>query len=224
MSDYLCFMKPLLLFLITSIFWQCSPLRVVKPLEVGKTQAQVEYGGPIIEFGSIPIPMPLISLGLAHGYTEHTSIHGGLHLTSLAAANLHLDGGITRGFIVPEKWRPGLSGTLQADLILGFRELEFRIYPQANLNVYWQHGNHIPYISVGNWFDFFRGTTQAPDFLPGWIPVLHLGHRIERENWDIGIEIQYIGAFSDNREVVVSYANPFNYGAFGIYFLAAKNF
>jgi hypothetical protein len=51
----------------------CAPSRIVKPLEKGEQSLTANLGGPLIKFGSAPIPIPLTSVMYARGISNKTT-------------------------------------------------------------------------------------------------------------------------------------------------------
>ena len=76
-------MKILLIILITSLVFGCTPSRYVVPLTKKENSIGVAYGGPIIEERGVIAPAPFFSFTYAKGKTKSLTYFGGIQLSSL---------------------------------------------------------------------------------------------------------------------------------------------
>lgn len=62
----------------------CATTHLVRPVGRGNTRVNVSAGGPIIQLGGAPIPLPLTSINVAHGLEDDIDVEAGVHPTALA--------------------------------------------------------------------------------------------------------------------------------------------
>lgn len=102
-------------------------------------------GGSLVNFGGLPIPLPLSSVYGAYGLRPKLSIQGGIGLTAVGFGVAHLDIGATQQVFSHK--RMGISITPTAHFMQGLKanpatsmSSTFRFYPQLNANVFWEVG------------------------------------------------------------------------------------
>ena len=62
----------------------CGTTQLLRPVGAGNTRASASLGGPLIVFGGAPVPLPVSTVGVAHGVSESLDLHGDLHPTAAA--------------------------------------------------------------------------------------------------------------------------------------------
>ncbi len=61
----------------------CTTTHLLRPLGRGNTRGNVSIGGgPMVRFAGAPIPMPVTTLGVAHGVTDGIDVHADVHTTA----------------------------------------------------------------------------------------------------------------------------------------------
>ena len=218
-------MKLFYLFLIT-IFWSCSTVRVVKPLEKGVTEVGFTAGGPIIGFSNTIIPIPMSSIYGSHGITDRLTGFGGVNTTSLLFGVGQLDLGTSYGFLKQDGLKPGLVGTGAFNLMLDRWEWNFRAYPQLDLHTYWdyKHGKGTLYSGVSNWFELRRRALHGLEQEQYWVPNFYLGTKLNGKKLNWMIESRYIAPNYKNDYTVVDFKGLGRKGAFGLYLGVSKVF
>ena len=62
----------------------CGVSRGIRPLGEGVTAATASLGGPFADYAGAQAPLPLATVGVAHGVHERVDIHGAAHITTVA--------------------------------------------------------------------------------------------------------------------------------------------
>lgn len=57
----------------------CATSRALAPLEKGQHGLQISLGGPFVEFGGAPIPVPFTAVGYRYGIDGRTDIHTAIY-------------------------------------------------------------------------------------------------------------------------------------------------
>ena len=211
--------------LLCAIFLsECAPARFVKPLDKDEWAIGANIGGPLIQLFGAKIPVPFSSIYAGYGYTEKTTIHGGIHTTSLAYQTLQIDAGATYLLRDMQETIPGFSMTGSLNAMMDFREANFRAYPSIAGNFFYDLKYGRFYGGVENWIDLFPA--QVPDnsqYNP-WIPAFYLGQTFKFKKWEVNLEYKNLAPFSWNKGHVVRFAKGSDRGAHGIYLNLQKRF
>jgi hypothetical protein len=217
----------LFLALLLIILGSCSTTRVVKPLEHKEVAVGFDFGGPIVDLFGTKIPVPFSSISGAYGVDSNMTVFAGLHTTALAFGNLQMDLGICRSIIDADGRRPGLSVSPIANFMFNFREGDFRLYPELDVNVHWQYSNkykHYAYASVANWFDLAGRKAHNEPNIRHYIPNIALGHTFVRPKMRYTIEARWLAANVSNQNLVVNYNGIGQQGSLGIFIGAYRKF
>ena len=201
----------------------CAPTRFVKPLQKHEKAIAVSIGGPIIDYNSLPIPMPFITAAYGYGLTKSLTGFGALNITSLLYGNLQAEVGLTKQVINQKGALPGISINPVANFI--YRK-DFKVYPQIDLNAFWEYNNkrNFFYVGVTNWFEL--SATRAFDTKQPhhWIISPLIGQTFARTKWNYTVEAKLLAPNISNASVV-DYKTPLGtHGAFGIYFGITRKF
>ncbi len=221
-------MKIKLLYLIlVLLLFSCSATRIVKPLEAKKVAVGFDFGGPIVDFAGVKIPVPFSSFSGAYGIDSMMTVFGGLHTTALAFGNLQMDFGLLRD-IIPAKGRvPGFSVAPVANFMVNFKQGGFRFYPEIDLNLHWQYSlkyRHFMYFSVANWFDLWAKKAHNEPNPTRYIPNFALGHTFENKKMRYILEARWLSPFAPNNNLVVSYNGIGGWGTLAFYFGICRKF
>ena len=215
-------MKQFAILILIALSLGCTPTRVIEPLSKGETQIQGHFGGPIIEFAGLTIPIPNTTIAVNHGLTEKTTLSGGLHFTSMAFENWQIDLGVHHGFLTPSGKRPGLTGSLQINALKAMYHPDFRLWPETQLTAYWKVKKSTLFVSPGSWWELASTRAFGEPITNRWLPYVTIGARLPHHSWNFGLDFRYMGMNLENSGKVVYYATPFNKGAAGIYLSATK--
>lgn len=205
----------------------CVPQKIVKPLQTGQKQLNASIGGPLIAFAGTTIPIPLTSINYAQGVTDSLTFHGGLQLTSLAYKTIQLDAGATYGIIKPKGWQPGLSASGSLNVLTDLRETAFRIYPQLDVNAYWDYGqNHFMYFGVTNWIELNGNRAHEEEQNQQILSGIQFGNTFTQGKWSFTLESKWLAPTRNTRNLTIDYktyqlgGEP--KGAVGVYFGITK--
>ncbi len=205
----------------------CAPARFVEPLPRDHYAATASFGGPLITFDSLVIPMPLTSLAGGYGLTDKTTLFGGLHTTALLFKDLQLDLGALHQLSAQVGWQPAISVAPVANIVLAFRDNAFKVWPEADVNFYWHYlsgcGNLI-YLSSQNWFELSGTRADGAPQTRHWLANIALGHTFDGENWQYVTELKYLEAGVPNLPGPADYHGISGNGAFGVYLALTRKF
>ncbi|MBT8326299.1 MAG: hypothetical protein KJP21_01165 [Bacteroidia bacterium] len=215
---------------LLSVFGACTSQKIVQPLEDGENQLSGNIGGPLIGFAGTTIPIPLTSINYARGITDSLTFHTGIQTTSLIYKTLQLDAGVTYGFFIPNGWIPGLSASGSLNYLNDFRAPNFKIYPQIDLNAYWEYGElHFMYFGVTNWIELSNIRAHDEDQTKRILTGIQFGNTFSTpQNWNFTIESKWLAPTRNSKNLTIDYKtysiNNQPKGAVGIYLGIAKRF
>ncbi len=213
------------LILIVSLFFSCSPVRLVKPLQKGEKAMGSNLGGPIINFAGAPIPLPYTAAFFAKGITDKTSAFGGLHLTALAFGVMQLEVGACRQLWANQSKTLGLSVSPAMHFAVDRWDWNFRFWPQIDCQLYRTFANQsFIYAGVGNWFEPTRMRPHNEMQEKFWFMHPQFGYRWGKHKWNYGIESKWVGSGLANKPNVADYIGIDGKGALGVYFSIMKKF
>jgi hypothetical protein len=200
--------------------FSCAPSRLVKPLKKGDRAVNASFGGPLIRFAGVVIPIPFTSAGYAHGVGNRVSLYGNLHTTSLLFGNIQTDIGSV--FLIHEK--PGIWGVTASPAIQmawSARSMSgFRLWPSADLNlfVHPQARSSFFYAGANAWME--PGARRAHDEPRPkmFVPNLHTGYMWIGTNWNHQLEARWLGVGIPNLPGVTGYVGVGGKGALGIFY------
>jgi hypothetical protein len=217
--------SPKVLFILI-ILASCSPVRYVKPLAKKEHAANLSFGGPLIKFGTNTIPIPFLSANYGFGIDSTLTGFASLNVTSALYGNFQMELGATKQWLKQSKYLPAFSSTLQLNTI--YRNADARkIYPQLDLNLFWEYGKRKNYFYAGisNWFELSDKRTLGTPQTNRWIFMPIAGHAFSGKKWNINLEVKIIAPNISNEDIVVEYQTPFrDQGAFGIYIGYTRKF
>lgn len=219
--------QQILILLIFSLFiTACNSTRIVQPIDKGKTQVGVCFGGPVIKTGAAVLPIPLTSFYGAYGLNNSTTAFGSINATSLFFTVLQSDFGITKQIISPHKFIPGISVSPIANVLFDLLTYKFSFYPQVDVNAYWNYGakKHLFYFSLNSWFELHEEKAHNLPQNKYWLPSIGVGNQWNNANYSLQIELKYIGATDFNKGIVVDYATLNSKAGLGFYVGLSKKF
>lgn len=210
----------LLIALAALLFAACAPTRYVRPIPKGDVALGGSFGGPMMHFGGITMPIPFLTVQGGYGIDSTLTAFAGLGVTSAMYGVIQTDLGVTKAVIQPKGARPGLSISPAVNLNLDVHETQFTFYPQLDVNAWWEYREKRPdfvYVGVTNWFELQSTRAHDQDQPSRWIPGFQAGHCWSLAHADWRLEAKYLAPFTDNFDTVVWYANPANKGGIGMY-------
>lgn len=211
-------MKTGLLVVISALLIGCNATRIIQPLDEGVTQISVSAGGPII--GS---PLPLSSIGVAHGFSDKLTFFGGMQMTDLLFNTLQFDLGASFGLREPLAWKPGISAYVALNPITETRAWSFNLFPETAINAYWLFKDkHLPYFGGTIWYDPAYGNNALGN---GKIihPTIYLGYNYQGARWTYGIEGKWLNLNKTLAIPQVQHTSIGGKGGVGVYLKVGFN-
>ena len=204
----------------------CNTTRVVKPLQAKEVMVGLDAGGSIFDFQGTNIPVPFSSLSVAYGLDSIVTLHGGANITSAIFGNVHVDlGAVARIYRSKHRAVPNISGGLSAQMITNVMDGGFRLFPVADVNLYWQYWpkrQHYAYINWSSWFNLWERV--QPSAQQVYFPRVAVGHTFENAKMRYTFEVAYSALGVSNQGVPVEFQGIGGYGAFGVHLGVARKF
>ena len=72
----------------------CATTQAARPVGRGNTRISASLGGPLVQFGGAPVPLPITTVGVAHGVSDFVDVHGEVHPTAALFGIAGLSGGV----------------------------------------------------------------------------------------------------------------------------------
>jgi hypothetical protein len=209
-----------------STLFACAPSRFVKPLDKGQQAVNLSLGGPLIEFGGLVIPTPLLTATYGKGFDSTLTGFASVHLTSALYGNAQVELGMVKRLRRQNGAAPGISITPVANLIYRNKDAK-KFYPQLDLNAYWDfnRGRNFFYAGISNWFELSARRTLEQKQEHRWLLSPVVGQTFVRQRHNFTIEAKIIAPHIRYESSIVDYKSPLGKnGAFGIYFSYTKKF
>ncbi|HRH66125.1 MAG TPA: hypothetical protein PLU53_07505 [Bacteroidia bacterium] len=219
-------MKKQIFYLFILLLFSCAPERYVKPLAAKQHASGLAVGGPLIKFGETTIPMPFLTANYGYGIDSTLTTFGAVNITSALFGNVQLELGATRQVLRQQAYIPALSISPVFNLIAR-PKAPFKVYPQLDVNAFWEYGKHKNYfyIGFGNWFEFAAKRTLGEKQTNHWLFFPLAGHCFAGKQWDVLLETKILAPNLSNEKLVVEYRTPLkNNGAFGVYIGCTRKF
>jgi hypothetical protein len=208
------------IFVMSMLFTQCAPSRMVKPLAEKQHAVTANLGGPLIGFAGTVIPIPFTALGYGYGLRANTTVFGNVHTTSLLYGVVQTDLGICQNF---KTWENGLaiSGNLVANVAIDKWQRNFRFWPQLDVNVYkpFHEKKSFWYAGFDSWYELSR--YRAHDYRQPVAVFLnpHAGLQWgKKTHWSYQFETKWLIPYIKNSPNQIKYKAPGGNGAIGVYF------
>lgn len=203
----------------------CSTTRIVKPLDAKQAAIGADFGGALIDFGGMVIPLPFTSVTAAYGVDSTSTIFGSVHTTSLAFGVVQLEGGAVINVLRRSRNGFNVSVSPVLNSMISTYTGEARFYPELVANAHWTYGKHrrnFMYASVASWFDFYRTGAYGRVNTETVLPTFALGHTFvtPKRKMRYTLEARWLAPFTNNQNTVVGYNSFGNQGALGVYFSA----
>ncbi len=215
------------LLLIPLILVACAPTRIVKPLAKGEQAVSANFGGPLLNFGGAPIPLPLTSLVYARGISAKTTGFASLHSTALLFGVFQTDLGICRQVYYHQSLKLGVSVNPVLNLALTRQDKIWygKLWPEIDLNIYKEFGTkNMIYGGIASWFELNKIRPHHEIQQQFVFINPHLGYLFTPRKWSYGLEAKYLMGTIKNTPNVADYIGINHYGAVGIYLNIIKKF
>jgi hypothetical protein len=214
-----------ILIVTMSLLIACAPSRVIKPLAKGEQAVGANIGGPLIDFGGIPIFIPYTSAFYAKGLNDKTTAFGSIHLTALSFGVFQTDMGICRELWYNPKNKLGVSANPALNFALDRWEWKAKLWPQLDVNLHKEFGsNKLIYLGLCNWFELSRIRAHSEVQPKNWFMSPQVGFQYSPKKWTYGIESKWVAPGVNNQPNVVDYLGPNHKGAIGVYFQFIRRF
>jgi hypothetical protein len=200
----------------------CVHSRFVEPLDKGDLSVGASFGGPAIEFGGAPIPVPITSIEVGYGIDSNFTVFGGWHTTAALFGNFQMDAGITYQMLEQKKYVPNVSVSPSFNYVVSVDSKEQRFWPILDLNAFWNYGKRSNYWYVGfnNYFELRNEVANEQDQLHHWIFSPQIGHIVKGKNhpWRFTAEIKLIAPNINSDKSFVPYTGILGeWGSTGLY-------
>lgn len=212
--------KIYLLTVIGFLLFSCAPTRNVKPLKKNEQQVSGSFGGPVIQFGGLWIPIPYTSVAYSRGISDGFTAYGALHTTAALFGDLQTEAGGSFWMLKPDSGRFSLSGNVSLQMAGNVAAKQYRLWPQLEINGIYDYGSkgHFLYAGLGSRIetDYFG---QRPNGHSPLIPFINLGITWLRSKWQFQLELKLLAPAMVKDNLVADIPRiPGNPGAPGIYF------
>ena len=191
----------------------CAVSHGVRPLDRGEGRITASFGGPISADLPTPValPVPITTVGYAHGLTDHTAIHAAIHPTGLATFGVFaMDAGVTGRLTDHDGAIPRIM--IDGDLILATGGVPdttaargTRLFADLQAIASWDLGQHTLYGGMDQFLQPFPTPNYHVSPLVGG--VLGIG-RV-----DLQLEYMWLVANVDNALLAAEFIGPFGQGA-----------
>ena len=200
--------------LFAAIFWiGCGSTQPVRVLEEGKTKAAISFGGPIIQFGSAPIPVPYLTIGAMHGYSDDLTLAANAHLLSAALGDIGFDAGAALRLLKQDGAVPELTGKAQIYLFdnIAHGPNTPRFFPMISLNGSYLIGeSSLFYAGIDNLFQLSKPAYMLSPFIG---TEFYISRRISGQ-----IETKWMAAnINSSHGILEGYASLGGSGNIGIF-------
>ncbi|MEM7039893.1 MAG: hypothetical protein AAF570_23165, partial [Bacteroidota bacterium] len=105
-------------------------------------------------------------------------------------------------------------------------EGNFKLWPQTDLNAYWEYGKrkHFVYAGVSAWYEL-AGTRAHGEDQPQFIlPGFQIGNTWATDHWDYTLELKHSNALRDGRDATMDWVGIGGNGGLGIFLGFTKRF
>lgn len=202
---------PLLLSLLTG----CASLTHVRPVPRGALVAEASVGGPLVQLGDVPLPLPLTSVGVTYGALDRLSLHAHVQPSALLLGALGMDAGATGLLLAQTGAWPALVASGQAQVLTDGRTGAWAS-ADASLTASWLLSEHwLPYVTLSGQVDFLNRLVQTA---PG------LGLQVQLGPWTIQAETRLYAPTRRSDIAAVPYVGLAGHGALGVVLGASHRF
>lgn len=218
---------PLIICLFIILYFSsCAPSRFVKPLAKKESAVNIAAGGPVINYNSLPIPAPFVTLTYGYGIDSSLTAFGSVNITSALYGNAQAEAGIVKRLMQQKGNRPGISISPVANVIYRNKNAG-KFYPQLDVNAYWNYNKskNLFYAGISNWFEL--ASKKAYDIKQDhhWLLSPMIGECFVRSKWSINVEVKIVAVNVLSQKTVAEYKTPTGHnGAAGIYIGYTRNF
>lgn len=215
---------PIIFSLLCLCMFSCAPSRLVEPLQHNENSVGLSLGGPMFKNLGYPIPVPMSAVTYGRGITPKITTFASVHITALAYQTPMLELGALYGIRAYNKYEspfiPGISVTPMANFAFSFRGGTAKLWPQLDLNAYWNlfDRNDLLYVGLSNWFEFQGTRAFGEPQEHSWIWSPQVGYGYKFGKYSANAEVKFIGLDKSNQNITVDYLKPFgDQGTIGVF-------
>ena len=214
----------LCLILVMLLGWSCAPTRYAVPLEKGEQRIGLSFGGPLIKFAGVYMPIPYSSLSYAQGMDEKNTLGVAFHTTASAFGVMHLELNWIHGWREATESSLGYSTALSLNNFFDLNEERFLVYPQLDINAWKNIGSRDNklYFGLMNWFSTSQAENVEQAATSIWLPAVQVGVEFHKEKWVTSLEGKYFAPWRKSNNLPVDYQGIAGYGVPGIYVNLAR--
>jgi hypothetical protein len=207
--------KIIVIVIISLVMVGCTAFNGFEPIGKEKSSVSSGFGGPLIGFAGMTIPVPYLYGGYKYGLSDNINVFGYLHITPLFYKISGLDCGFSYFPMINDGLIPTIGITPQ---LLAFSSLKsdvderFRAYPQLSVSFAWKLYNGTIYTGLTNTFQFSKPLYDNE--AKQWIMSPFVGYK-----WKLGnslkmlTEIKLNGINVQSNQVSVEYVKIGTHGA-----------
>lgn len=192
-------------------YLSCGTVASVRPIGQERKAVSFSFGGPVTPVYNVDLPLPYSVIRLRYGLGANTDLHFGIHSTMSLLANVGIDVGLTRHFIVQSGLRPALCLGVN---LYGFCHInEFsstRVYPHVSLicSYAFSKHHHLAYFGSHAMIQFIDPHVILAPLVGVEVPF---GKRFV-----VNTEALWYAPTEASKDRVVDYTlRPFDHGAIG---------
>lgn len=223
--------QSILIILFFGLLQACAPSRFVEPLKHNENAVSLSAGGAVFKNLGFPIPVPLSSITYGRGLRPKLTTFASMHITSLAYKTPMFEIGALYGIRAYNKYDkaylPGLSVTPMANFAFSFRGGGAKLWPQLDLNAYWNvfDRNDLVYVGLSNWFELSQTRAFNEVQEHAWIWSPQVGYSLRLGKYSANLEVKLIGLDKSNQNITVDYIKPFgDQGTMGVFLGVNRRF
>ena len=151
----------------------CGVTQPVRVLKENETRAIASLGGPVVVMGGMSVPIPYLTAGIAHGFSENVTLTSTLHLTTLAFKSLGIDAGVSSALLHEHSSLPEITLHGQIYFFDDFvRGNNPRIFPMATVNASYHIGERtLAYFGADNLYQIHQPQLFFSPFIGMQFPL-----------------------------------------------------
>lgn len=213
-------------YLIVFVVTGCTSSRFVKPLDKGQKAFFGNFGGPLIEFSEIPMPIPFATIGYGQGIHHDITLYSAIDLTSAIFGVWHHEIGMSANIL---KLKNNYAFSVQPGMHM-FQNLQtfnaFRMYPVMDISFYKQlpQQQYEFYCNGRFWINAYAN--QNPEW-QGYSPIttgIYFGLQKHNKQWGHQFELGCIAPNTPNTPNVVNFIGLQGKGALVLHYSILRYF
>jgi hypothetical protein len=207
---------------ILLVFTTCTSTRFVKPLNKGQKAVFGNFGGPLIKFSGMPMPIPFANVGLGYGLHNRMSLYSSIDVTSALFGVWHHEIGMSAQVY---KFKNELAMSVQPGLHV-FQNLQtwnaFKMYPVMDFTIYKELlQKHLLWYCNGRfWFNAYQNIENQNAITSG----IHIGIQKYTIRWGHQFELGITAPGIPNTPNIVDFIGIQKKGALVVHYALIRFF